>query len=814
MAIEWNSLSRKEAEELLSTNFDLGLTKKAVADRRKKLGRNSLSYRYSSHISTLEKNFFSFSLITLLLSLLVSFFVLSGLESIIISIFFLAFLTVFAFEYLNIQNQVKTTQAPFIPKLLTIRDGKEKLIYCDSLVVGDVLKLFEGNVVPCDAFLISHDGLKLSDSVKYDAGILKGGAKIEKGSCTCALIDIKPITEKNQSLSSFNEYFSKSVLQSIGKAGDSLAIFSFIATALISLLLLLVSKRSDVAFESFFTGIIIANGVLPCFYAGIYAFLYRRLFFNSEISKSLYIKNAKCVNSLTELDCIIMSSDLVFNNDAPTPIAFYTGGSTVSKDAFTENDRRTDNFKNALFSVECGILSIEDADKSKALSLRDAFADKLVPKYPLTSYRLKSKDFPFDTFVFKNANDEDLAIVKGELSSILKRCISASYNEKGSALDEASKNAIMDAANKLYALGLEIEAYALGGKESFSLDSTHLAHKRLSFLGFVAYSKGLSPESEEFFSLCESKSIEPIIIHNGIKEELNLFMSKSKYLKKMSVLDCNTVGENELEIMNALSSYNVFFNPSKGQLDAIFSLVTKNNIKAAYISRQNEKGSLHLTFADEIHEGNIQNEILLSNSVFDLFYLVSSSHALNKRASIISRFFSFLTISRISLLLLSLFFGASIISPLQAAVFSFALDAFSLLVLTSDDFSRVNTLNSKPVFSIKSLLSLSLLPFAILLVATATKLFNFENTAQMAASFTLYTHMLLPSLYMLFVLKVKFTEKLLAYLFGILTFISLVSMFSPFGNLLRVISNVKVLFASFLLAIIFLLFYNKMTKNK
>ncbi len=815
MAIEWSSLSRKEAEELLSTDFNSGLSKKAVAYRRKRLGKNSFSYKYSSHISTLEKNLFSFSLIALLLSLFVSFFVISTLESVIISIISLAFLVIFALEYLNVQSQVEKSQAIFLPKILTIREGKEKRLFADSLVVGDVIKLFEGECVPFDALLISDDGLELDEELDYGK-ILKSGAKVKKGSCTCALVDIRTCAQKNEKASDFAEYFSKSAISRGPRLADGVAILSYIATAIVSLVLMITSKKSDVAFESFFAGIIIANGILPCFFMGIYAFLYRSLFFSSKKTKSFHIKNANSVSKLTELDCIVINSDLFFNNDTPTPIAFYTGGSTISKEGFDTNDRRVANFKNALFSVENGILSIDSADKSKALSLKEFFSDKFIPKYPLTSYRLKSEDFPFDTFVFKNAENEHLSVVKGDLFSILKRCISASYNEKGSQLDEASKSAIIDAAGRLSALGLEIEAYALGAKEDFSLDSTHLAHKRLSFLGFVGYSKGLSPESEELFSLCEEKGIEPIIIHNGIKEELNLFMSKSKYLKKTSYLDCKTVGEDEDTIKSALSSYNVFLNPTQRQIDGIIKVVSKNNIKTAYISKQNSDGLLSLKFAEEIREEKTENEILLFDSVSNLFHLVSSSYAINERVTIISRFLSFLSISRISLLFLSLFFKGSIISPLQATIFTFVIDALSLFVLTNEDFSKVKGTipNAKAGFNLKSILSFLLLPLMVLFVATATKLFNFENTAQMAASLAFYSQLLLPSLYMLFVLKVRFSEKLLAYLFGTLTFITLVSMFSPFGNLLSVISDVKILFVSLLLTIVFLLFYNKMTKNK
>ena len=97
--------------------------------------------------------------------------------------------------------------------------------------------------------------------------------------------------------------------------------------------------------------------------------------------------------------------------------------------------------------------------------------------------------------------------------------------------------------------------------------------------------------------------------------------------------------------------------------------------------------------------------------------------------------------------------------------------------------------------------------------ATAMKLFYSQDTATIATALCFYSQTLLAPLYMLFVLKVRLSERLLAYLLGILIFISLISMFSPFGNLLRVISDVKLLFASLLLTLIFLLFYRKITKN-
>jgi hypothetical protein len=164
---------------------------------------------------------------------------------------------------------------------------------------------------------------------------------------------------------------------------------------------------------------------------------------------------------------------------------------------------------------------------------------------------------------------------------------------------------------------------------------------------------------------------------------------------------------------------------------------------------------------------------------------------------------------------LSLFFGVSVLSPLSASILTFAIDAFSLFVLLSDRLEKASDEDAvtASLLSLKSLASILALPFIILMSATAMKLFYSQDTATIVTALCFYSQTLLAPLYMLFVLKVRLSERLLAYLLGILIFISLISMFSPFGNLLRVISDVKLLFASLLLTLIFLLFYRKITKN-
>ena len=612
MAIEWSKLSNGEAEELLSTDFTSGLTRKAVAHRRKRLGKNAFSHKYFSYIKTLEKSFFSFSLIAFLLCLCVSFFVIPRPESVILLVLSAIFLSVLALEFLKTNTLALKSQSVFTKKILTLRDGREKLLSIDSLVVGDVIKLSEGDELPFDAFIISGSGLCLEEKGYVSNGIIEGGSKISSGSCTCALIDVNGCSQAD-AVNGFIGYFSDCIPDHEHSFSKRLAIFLYIATAIISLFIIIVSKKGSVAFESFFTGVIISNGILPCFFVGIYSFIYSNLFFNSR--KKLNIKSAKSVKMLTDLECAIFDSSLIFNADNPTPIAFFTGGTAISSDSFDIEDRRIANFKNALFSVEYGILSIEGAEKNKANSLSSLFKDRFIPKYPLTSYRLKSDDFPFDTFLFKNSENQSISVIKGDLYSILKRCISASYNEKGSSLDEASKKAIIDAAQRLSSLGLEIEAYALGAKEDFSLDSTHLAHKRLSFLGFVAYSKGISPECEEFLSFCEKKEIEPIIIHNGSKEELGMLLSGSKFLKRFSYLDCKNIGEDEADIKNALSSCNIFLNPSEIQTDKIVNVIAKNGVKAAYITGQKNSKSSRLRYVDEICRNKLENEIIFTSSL-------------------------------------------------------------------------------------------------------------------------------------------------------------------------------------------------------
>jgi Ca2+-transporting ATPase len=51
------------------------------------------------------------------------------------------------------------------PKVIVIRDGKEKNISSTELVPGDIILLEEGNKIPADALILQSNDLSINESI-------------------------------------------------------------------------------------------------------------------------------------------------------------------------------------------------------------------------------------------------------------------------------------------------------------------------------------------------------------------------------------------------------------------------------------------------------------------------------------------------------------------------------------------------------------------------------------------------------------------------------------------------------------------------
>ena len=167
---KWFNKSIEEAEKILETNIQNGLTENDVKTKREKHGLNMLkAKKKASLLQRFIEQFKDFSIIVLIIAAIVSGFVgISQGEGITDTIIIL--IVVLANAIIGIAQESKAEKSLEALQKLTdhaskvIRDGKIKVIPAKELVPGDIVVLDTGDYIPADLRVIEAVNLKAQES--------------------------------------------------------------------------------------------------------------------------------------------------------------------------------------------------------------------------------------------------------------------------------------------------------------------------------------------------------------------------------------------------------------------------------------------------------------------------------------------------------------------------------------------------------------------------------------------------------------------------------------------------------------------------
>ena len=171
---KWFNKSIEEAEKILETNIQNGLTENDVKTKREKYGLNMLkAKKKASLLQRFIEQFKDFSIIVLIIAAIVSGFVgISQGEGMTDTIIIL--IVVLANAIIGIAQESKAEKSLEALQKLTdhaskvIRDGKIKVIPAKELVPGDIVVLDTGDYIPADLRVIEAVNLKAQESVPVE----------------------------------------------------------------------------------------------------------------------------------------------------------------------------------------------------------------------------------------------------------------------------------------------------------------------------------------------------------------------------------------------------------------------------------------------------------------------------------------------------------------------------------------------------------------------------------------------------------------------------------------------------------------------
>ncbi|MFH1423963.1 MAG: HAD-IC family P-type ATPase [Candidatus Nealsonbacteria bacterium] len=164
MQKNWHAISLAEAFSGIKSNKE-GLTGPEADQKRKEFGRNVLPQERPYSKIRLFLSQFSNPLMYILLATVVTAFLLKRYSDTIFIIIVLLINTTVGFYQENKANQSLLALKKMVKvRAIVLRDGYEKEIDSEELVVGDVVLLRAGDKVPADGRIIESKGLKINEA--------------------------------------------------------------------------------------------------------------------------------------------------------------------------------------------------------------------------------------------------------------------------------------------------------------------------------------------------------------------------------------------------------------------------------------------------------------------------------------------------------------------------------------------------------------------------------------------------------------------------------------------------------------------------
>lgn len=156
--------SWKEVVELLQSNINRGLTEEEAINKRKELGDNKINLNKDNNF--LKSFFLCFVRIYILFSIAISCFLIykGNIKLSIISIIILLVNIIINITYC-IENKRKSSYFEKINKatVKVLRDGEEKIIKSDDLVIGDIVIFKKSSLIGADLRIIDCTNLKVDE---------------------------------------------------------------------------------------------------------------------------------------------------------------------------------------------------------------------------------------------------------------------------------------------------------------------------------------------------------------------------------------------------------------------------------------------------------------------------------------------------------------------------------------------------------------------------------------------------------------------------------------------------------------------------
>ena len=474
-----------------------------------------------------------------------------------------------------------------------LRAGKVEKIPSSNLVLGDIVILEAGSIVPADLRLIESSNFKVNESslTGESEGVAKSadltysqtlpvserkniaycGSVVENGHAKGVVISIGKATEFGKIAESLNE--TKKEVTPLQKDIQSV---SKILTYLILLIagvtfILEVIARPDEILNAFLTAVAISVAAIPESMPAVITIIMSLGI--SELSKQkAIVKKMHAVETLGCCDVICSDKTGTITQNKMSVEEVYCKFSSKSKyynlllkDMVLCNDAQLG--KNGYIGDPTEVALLNYAKKNG------------YKKEEVNDKRLKENSFSSLRKMMSTLNDvggKKILFVKGALDRILQKCSHIASDEAVLPLSEKYKNEILNVNTKMCKDALRVLAFAY--KETDDIEENSLV-----FLGLCGLQDPPRPEIYEAVQKCRGAGMRPVMITGDYKDTAFAIAKKIGIAKsEKEVMSGEEIDKfTDEEFSQVVEKINVFARVSPAHKTRIVEALKKNGHNVA-----------------------------------------------------------------------------------------------------------------------------------------------------------------------------------------------------------------------------------------
>ncbi len=545
----WHSLDINEIYTATGSNKD-GLSSNQVKERLEKYGKNALpEKKVDSFLKIFLTQFCSTIVLVMIAACIVSFCVGEIVDGIAI-LFIILVDAIFG----TVQERHAGKEADSLKKMMTVkakalRDGKEKVIDAENLVVGDIVFLESGDKVSGDLRIIECTNLTVDESIltgeslaafksegEINAGalvsdrsnMLFGGTSVVTGRAKCIVVETGVNTEIGKISVTVNEQKSeKSPLTiRIERLSKQITVLVLVVAIVITVIMLLHGNKLD---EVFISVVALSVSAMP---EGLPLALTLALTIGSQrmAKRHVIVKKLNSVESLGS--CTVIASDktgtLTVNEQTARKILLPDGSSYDVEGVGYNADGKVIELNGSKISDAMNIAKLGVINNEATLQKVDgkwtSTGDSVDIAFLALGEKLNIGDsfkrlrvIPYESekkysSVFYEENGEKYCTIKGSPEVVLSYCDSMYVNGRISSLNIGD---IVKQNDMLASDGFRVIAVAKSRKldevpKDKVLEDSSIP--RMIFVGLVGFIDPIREETVESIAKCRKAGIKVVMV--------------------------------------------------------------------------------------------------------------------------------------------------------------------------------------------------------------------------------------------------------------------------------------------------------------